>query len=100
MDPRFDQRGFPFPGRYDAMQHGGHGWHWVVPLAFVLLLTLGFLWLVLQTRSARLAGVAAPAGDAALTELRLRYARGEVTREEFLATEADLRGLQAPPPAA
>jgi uncharacterized membrane protein len=39
----------------------------------------------------------APASDPALDELRMRYARGEVAREEFVATEADLRGF---PPAA
>jgi hypothetical protein len=34
--------------------------------------------------------------DPALAALRLRYARGELSREEFLRTSAD---LGAPPPA-
>jgi uncharacterized membrane protein len=39
---------------------------------------------------------AAAGPDPALATLRLRYARGELSREEFLRTSAD---LGAPPPA-
>jgi uncharacterized membrane protein len=41
------------------------------------------------------------AGDEALAALRLRYARGEITREEFLQANQDLGGgslLPEPPP--
>ena len=98
MDPRHDPRGFPFPGSFQQMHHDGHGWHMLIPLVFLALFALAFLWLFFQTRHMRpAAAAAASGGDAALTELRLRYARGEVTREEFLATEADLQGSHAPP---
>jgi putative membrane protein len=78
---------------------------WILPLAFLLLLAASFVWFVLQVRGGRIGARpvhSVPAGDAALDELRLRYARGEVSRDEFLAAEADLRGLPeapAPPPA-
>ena len=40
-------------------------------------------------------GAAPPGDDGALSELRLRYARGEVSREEYLQAAADL-GSPAP----
>jgi hypothetical protein len=44
-----------------------------------------------------------PGADPALAELRLRYARGDVSREDFLRTSADLGGSEPapvePPPA-
>src|SRR3954454_15070034 len=80
---------------------GGAGWHWIVPLLFLLALTAMFVWMVLQSRR-RAAAVAVPPGGAAgvgpaVDELRLRYAGGEVSRDEFVATEADLRGLPRAP---
>jgi putative membrane protein len=49
-------------------------------------LVVGLRWLVSQGRS--------PASDSALAILRERYARGEISREEF---EARRRDLQTPP---
>lgn len=43
------------------------------------------------------AGPSRPAFDPAVNELRLRYARGEVSREEFLQAAGDL-GAPGPPP--
>lgn len=95
----FDRRGFdqaPF-----ALSHHHHGpgiWGLLTLVLFVLL-ALGFLWLLWQSRQ-RVAPVRV-ADDAALTELRLRYARGELTREQFSEADADLRGVLPPaPPAA
>ncbi len=39
-----------------------------------------------------------PEGDA-LAVLRMRYARGEITRDEFLSASADLGAAPPPPPA-
>jgi uncharacterized membrane protein len=100
MEFRPGRQGFVFP--QESHHHGGHWAFWLVPLFFFLLFSATFLWVVLQTRGGRTWArpVQAQASDAALEELRLRYARGEVTRDEFLATEADLRGVTPPPPAA
>ena len=40
-----------------------------------------------------------PPPHPALAELDLRYARGDVTREEYLQRRADLLGFPGPPPA-
>jgi putative membrane protein len=37
-----------------------------------------------------------PMSDPALSQLRLRYARGEISRDDYLQTSADL-GAQPPP---
>jgi uncharacterized membrane protein len=96
MDGGPDQpQRFVFPGQ--AEHHGGGHWiTWILPVVFALLLAATFFWFVLQTRGGRIIGArpvqAVAAGDVALDELRLRYARGEVSREDFLAADADLRG--------
>src|SRR4051812_26165836 len=103
--PGFRPHGFG-RGDFAPMQFGDHGgggeWHWLLPLLFLIALTAMFAWLVLQSR--RTPRTVVPGGtaavDPALEELRLRYARGEVGRDEFVATEADLRGVApaSPPP--
>jgi uncharacterized membrane protein len=76
----------------------GHGWMWIFPALFLLLLAAGLVWAILRTRTTQPpAAAAAPDVDPALAEARMRYARGELTREQFLEADADLRG--APPPA-
>jgi putative membrane protein len=69
-----------------------YGWlTWVFVLFFLLLLAGGLVALVVvlarqsPDRQTRLAGQ-----DEALRILRERYARGEITRKEFLAIRDDL----------
>jgi putative membrane protein len=97
----FGRRDFG-PMMFDSHHDGGASWHWIVPLLFLLVLTAMVAWVLLQSRRTRAAVAVAPGGapavDPALEELRLRYARGEVGREEFVATEADLRRLPVAPP--
>jgi putative membrane protein len=86
---------------------GHHGWWWVGGLVpFVLLLALIGLavWAVLRmtSRGSRLfpaggATAAVDRPDGALEEVRLRYARGEMSREEFLRRSEDLGGVGHPP---
>jgi putative membrane protein len=54
----------------------------LVPCLVVAGLVLGIWWLVRRGRESRL--------DSALTILRERYARGEVSKEEFEAKKRDL----------
>lgn len=42
--------------------------------------------------------VAAPAEDAALTALRVRYASGEINRDEYVRVASDLGVTPTPPP--
>jgi putative membrane protein len=84
------------------MMDGSEGWHhgggsawfgWFVPMVVLAVLAVGVAVLVLRLmRTHPGLPPAAPAVDPALTELRLRYARGEVSREDFLAISADLGG--------
>jgi putative membrane protein len=77
-------------GMMDGMMGGGaFMWFWAVFALLVLaLLVVGVVWLVRT-----LAG-AGPAStlSTARQELDLRYARGELTREEYQQRRADLQG--------
>lgn len=94
---------FQRPGPYVDYHHGGgHPWYGFVMC--VLLLALVALaafsaWRLTHPATAALSAAAPPAAkpaDPALGELRLRYARGEVTRDEYLQRLTDLGGV-APP---
>ena len=81
--------------------HGGHHW-----LALVFFIVLVVALLLIAASAVRFAfsdrtSLAASAGgsvprDDALLVLRLRYARGEVGREEFLLAHGDLGGGSPP----
>jgi uncharacterized membrane protein len=63
-------------------------------LAFVALLALG---VALLWRRGSTGATSTGSGDEALETLRLRYARGDITREEFLQASKDLGGPLSPP---
>ncbi len=74
----------------------GDGW-WLLTTLLVVAAVAGAAALVAQTMMGRSGRpVDGPGGpsptrpDEAVAQLRLRYARGEVSREEFLQTAADL----------
>ena len=92
----------------EGARHAQTGWwggplHFVVFLLILALLVGGVVWLVrrLAPSAATRAGLPAAmpppalAADPAVAALRLRYARGEVSREEFRQTMADLTGAEA-----
>jgi uncharacterized membrane protein len=87
MDPGFGRHGF------------GHQGLWVfglVPLILWVVLIGVAIWAVLRvtSRRAMVASTvqvsAGPRPDSALGEVRLRYARGEMSREEFVQRSRDL----------
>jgi putative membrane protein len=101
---------FQRPGPYVEVHHGGHPW--VGLLCFLLLLAaLAFAALTFWRTSRQPVHVVAPPPppapatprDPALAELRLRYARGEIDRDEYLQRATDLGDVvpvaPAPPPA-
>jgi putative membrane protein len=93
------------------LAHGPFGYRWENDYwwvaSFVWFLLIGglvalavLLALRLTGRSPTAATAAGPprsALDPAVNELRLRYARGEISRDEYLRTAADL-GAPLPPP--
>jgi putative membrane protein len=61
----------------------------VLGIALVVLVIVGVVWLVRQlSRDGQ--GRRRPAARTAIEDLELRYARGEVDRETFLAIREDL----------
>jgi uncharacterized membrane protein len=63
-------------------------------MAFLALLALGVA--LLWRRGSGGSGDTAGEADEALDAVRLRYARGEMTREEFLQANKDLGGPEPP----
>ena len=118
---RFPHGGFPGgsgPGRFAGrfmVEHHGPTWlavlHTIMPFLVVLAVGALLAWVVLRVATDRgrplmqpAAGTsqAPPRVDSALAELRMRYARGEIDRDEFVGRSADLGEAfpPAPPPAA
>ena len=82
-----------------AHDHQGHPFLWLLLLVlFVALVALAIYTLVRLARGSGGTGTAPPLGgpDAAVESVRMRYARGEIDREEFVRVSTD---LGAPPPA-
>lgn len=87
-----------------VVNHGGH--HPLEWLIFFLLLALVValvVWLILRFTSFRvgappLAQAAGPRLDEALDVVRMRYARGEIDRREFLRLSKDLGEPAGPEP--
>lgn len=91
--PRFHD-GMQFYAQRGGFEHDGDH-HWLALLLFIVLVVA---LLVIAASIVRLAFAkdASSSADDALSVLRLRYARGEVGREEFLLAHGDLGG-GAPP---
>ena len=82
--------------------HGGLGFVLLVVFTIVLAALIGYVVarLAFGHRTAPVAAsVTRPLGDDPLALVRLRYARGEIDRETFLQTSADLGGEPPPAPA-
>jgi uncharacterized membrane protein len=96
--------GFPMYGGHGFghgfEHHHGGGSHWIALLLFVLLVASLVVLAISVARMAFNRSKAAAAGRAendALGTLRMRYARGEIGRDDFLLAHADLGGAQPPP---
>jgi putative membrane protein len=104
---RMDTQQFPFPrGGGMIVERAGDAGGWPDGLSWVmfaillvlLLVAIVSLALALYDRSHR--AVPAAHSSGALAELDLRYARGELGRDEYLKRRADLGGTAAPAPEA
>jgi putative membrane protein len=89
-----------FPDRwYEGGHHADYGWLALV-LFLALLAALAFIAFALWRGRPGLTAGATPvtgggAADQALSELRLRYARGDIEREDYLRRAADLGDTRA-----
>ena len=70
---------------------------WLIVFFFLAFLALLALGVALLWRRGSESRETAGRGDEALEALRLRYARGEVSREEFIQASEDLGGAPTPP---
>jgi putative membrane protein len=75
----------------------GYGGVWVIGLVLLVLflvllaiVVVGGIWLISRSSSSGKAPVR-PRGDDSLEILRQRYAKGEITREEYQAMREDLK---------
>jgi putative membrane protein len=93
----FQRNPGPGPGPYVELHHGGdHPWFGLL----LLLLLLGAVALAALTfwrsyrhppaASAATSAPSSPPPDPALAELRLRYARGDIDRDDYLQRATDL----------
>jgi uncharacterized membrane protein len=73
----------------------------VLHFTFLVLLVLAAVWIVREILGVirRRGASAPPLPSAAVTELEMLYARGEITRSDYLTRRADLTGVpQTAPP--
>ena len=91
------------PGSMHGVYGGGGHWVFAITLLVLFLVLIGVIvWGVLRLGSAGslsrgVPPAAAPPRDPALDELRLRYARGELDRDQYLERARDL-GAEVPSP--
>jgi len=77
---------------WNAGEWGGWGFfglHWIFAIVFWALVAWGLVALVGYL--SRRGGEGGPRRDPALDALRTRYAKGELSREEFLRMKDDLK---------
>ena len=81
-----------------AHEHQGHPVFWLLLLVlFLALVAFAIYALVRLTRGSGPSAASDQSGpDAAVESVRMRYARGEIDRDEFVRVSTD---LGAPPPA-
>lgn len=99
-------RGYPGFPQYAMHAHNGHGLLWLFFLVLFVAALAVIAALVFRSLAGRRSGWLRPAvvtgmaaGDA-LSVVRLRYARGEIDRDQFLQATADLTAQPESPAAA
>jgi putative membrane protein len=80
---------------HEGLGHGGLVLGWLVFLVGLVVLVGLAVWAVRRITSMPLtagpwSGAATPRSDAALEAARMRYARGEISRDDYLRIAADL----------
>ena len=96
----------PFPGGGEGgrivVEHGAGGWpdglSWVMFAVLLVLLLLAIVSFALDYYYRSRPAAAGSVHSDALAELDLRYARGEIGRDEYLQRRVDLGGSIVPVP--
>jgi putative membrane protein len=70
---------------------GGFGFMWLMPIFWIVILGL-IIWAIVAVvgRSAESGGQGSPKSDSALEILKQRYARGEISKEEYEQKKKDI----------
>lgn len=76
--------GYQMSGGMMSMMASG----WIFMLALTVLVVVAVIWLIRSSRTSQIQG--RPATGQALAQLDLRYARGEIDRDEYLRRKGDL----------
>jgi hypothetical protein len=97
----------PFPGPHPVLHDRAHDWvHWVFlgwEVLFFLAVIVAIVVVIRALTRSPMGTLSGGHRSPALAELDLRYARGEVSREEYFQRRADLigtptGGAPTPPP--
>ena len=80
---------------HDHWNHAGHLLGWLIPLVIIVALAVLTVWAVRRMSAPPASAAPTPApgtpqSDPAVESARIRYARGEISREEFLRVVEDL----------
>jgi hypothetical protein len=69
-------------------------WQGALIIGLLILIAGLLIWLIVRSRPTPPAGTTSgdPGGDEAVAEVRMRYARGELDRDDFLRITQDLTG--------
>ena len=82
----------PFSGY--SMMGGIHPFAWVMPLIVLALVVVGIvlfiIWFVNRNSSQAISAIPAVASGSLLDTLKVRYAKGEITKEQFDSMKHDL----------
>lgn len=88
------------PQFFAHQAHNGHPGFWLLCLVLLALLFAVAVYGLLRLSGRGPTGTTPagrpPTGDAALESVRLRYARGEIDRDEFTRVSTDLGGPPLP----
>jgi putative membrane protein len=80
-----------FPGYSCFGNYGGYGWIGIlIGLAAILIVIVAIIWLARRSINANQGQLATPQSNPREV-LQIRYARGEITREQYLAILDDLK---------
>jgi len=86
--------GGPFSGRWGMRDFGygrgwmHYGWGGILMWILFLIIIIAVIYLIFHVTRSRIPGI--PSGDTPLDVLKKRYARGEITKEEFDRIKKDL----------
>lgn len=87
------QQGYGQPGYGGRMMNWGYGWFGGWPMIILwIAIIVGIVFLIKWIMDSNRGQNQARTGEDPLEILKIRYAKGELTKEEYEAMKADLKG--------